>query len=123
MFKAFLCDCGVHMISLGLPWFYSYSNKCIILFLYHTLYSVQEDAVRTVLVRGEEVPVKAIYLQDESLPRCKVTLWRDLTAVDIRPGDYVTVTNVVTNNYKNEVSLSGTNRTEVQVCCLPVYMY
>ncbi|WAR06523.1 hypothetical protein MAR_021892 [Mya arenaria] len=72
---------------------------------------VQEEAVKTVNVRGEDVPIKVIILEDTSKAKAKVSLWRDASMSPTRPGDFV----VVTNQYRGETSLSTTNRTKVEV--------
>ncbi|XP_052806096.1 uncharacterized protein LOC128235320 [Mya arenaria] len=71
---------------------------------------VQEEAVKTVNVRGEDVPIKVIILEDTSKAKAKVSLWRDASMSPTRPGDFV----VVTNQYRGETSLSTTNRTKVE---------
>ena len=75
----------------------------------------QEEATREVPVRNEHVQVKTILIEDRS-SKCKVALWRDLTKTEIRTGDYVRITDVITNIYKNETSLSTTSRTKITVC-------
>ncbi|XP_062595983.1 uncharacterized protein LOC134257373 [Saccostrea cucullata] len=73
---------------------------------------VQEEATREVLFKEEKTKVKNIYIEDTS-SRCKVALWRENTEENVRPGDYVQITDVVTNSYRNEVSLSTTFRTKI----------
>ncbi|XP_062597814.1 uncharacterized protein LOC134259230 [Saccostrea cucullata] len=78
---------------------------------------VQEEATREVFVTGvlfkeEKTKVKNIYIENTS-SRCKVSLWRENTEESVRPGDYVQITDVVTNSYRNEVSLSTTFRTKI----------
>ena len=69
-----------------------------------------------VIVKNSKTPVKAIYIQDASTPKCKVTLWRDATNTSFSTGDYISATDVIINNFKNEVSFSTTYLTEVKVC-------
>ncbi|XP_048740571.2 uncharacterized protein LOC125654622 [Ostrea edulis] len=74
---------------------------------------VQEEATRFVTVKNEDnVKVKNIYLED-STKKCKIALWRDLADQAIRPGDYVEVSDCITNTFRNEVSLSTTSRTAI----------
>lgn len=66
-------------------------------------------------VKNEDnVKVKNIYLED-STKKCKIALWRDLADQAIRPGDYVEVSDCITNTFRNEVSLSTTSRTAITV--------
>jgi len=46
---------------------------------------------------------------------CKISLWRDNANQPIKTGDTVTITNLVVNNYRNEVSLSSTTYTTIEV--------
>jgi ssDNA-binding replication factor A large subunit len=86
--------------------------------LFDIILSVQEEATRFVTVRNEEnVKVKNIYLEDKT-KRCKIALWRNLSEENIRPGDYVQVTDCITNTFRNEVSLSTTSRTAITVSYL-----
>lgn len=88
--------------------------KCII-FLTEVCISLQEEDIRTVSVKGTEVPIKNVTLED-STGKSKVTLWRDAAQACVKTGDYVVLTDVVVNTYKNETSLSSTSRTKVEVC-------
>lgn len=65
-------------------------------------------------MRGDEVPIKMITVEDAS-GRTKVTMWRDSINRDVRPGDFVEITNVITNTYKQETNLSTTNSSKVEV--------
>lgn len=77
---------------------------------------VREEAVQQVNYRSQKVDVKNIYIKDESQPNgCRVALWREATQTSCRPGDYVEITNVVINTYRNEVSLQTTTQSTVQV--------
>lgn len=75
---------------------------------------LQEEDARTVQVKGTDVKIKTVTLEDAS-GKAKVTLWREACEADVRPGDFVTVTDVVVNHYKNESSLSTTSKTAVTV--------
>ena len=44
-----------------------------------------------------------------------MTLWREAVKAEVRSGDFVTITDVVTNHYKGETSLSTTTRSKLQV--------
>lgn len=79
--------------------------------------TLQEEEVRMVSVKGEEVPIKDIHVQDATgtAKHAKVTLWRESTEIKARVGDYVNITNLVVNAYNNIVSLSGTGSTTVEV--------
>lgn len=72
----------------------------------------QEEATRQVFVREESVNVKNIYIEDAT-SKCKVALWRSFAEKDIRPGDYVHITDVVINTFRNEVSLTTTSKTKI----------
>lgn len=75
-----------------------------------------------VTVKNEEnVKVKNIFLED-SIKKCKIALWRNLADQAIRPGDYVEVSDCITNTFRNEVSLSTTSRTTITVS-LPLFLY
>lgn len=75
-----------------------------------------------VTVKNEEnVKVKNIFLVD-STKKCKIALWRHLADQAIRPGDYVEVSDCITNTFRNEVSLSTTSRTIITVS-LPLFLY
>ncbi|WAR10463.1 hypothetical protein MAR_035539 [Mya arenaria] len=74
---------------------------------------VQEEATRYVTVKNEDnVKVKNIYLEDTT-KKCKIALWRDLADQPVRPGDYVELSDCITNTFRNEVSLSTTSKTAI----------
>ncbi|XP_061191610.1 uncharacterized protein LOC133199788 [Saccostrea echinata] len=73
---------------------------------------MQEEATREVFVKEERVKVKNIYIED-STSKCKVALWHNFAEKDIRPGDYVQITDVVTNTFRNEVSLTTTAKSKI----------
>ncbi|KAH3696250.1 hypothetical protein DPMN_083715 [Dreissena polymorpha] len=58
------------------------------------------------------VPIKTITVQDDS-SKTQVTLWRDDVQSDVRPGDRVTITDVIVNSYKNVLSWSTTTRSKI----------
>ncbi|KAL4223318.1 DNA-directed RNA polymerase I complex subunit Rpa2 [Mactra antiquata] len=70
---------------------------------------LQEEGIRTVYVKGTDVNIRNIVIQDVS-GKAKVCLWRDASNADARTGQYVKVTDVVVNNYKGELSLSTTQK-------------
>ncbi|XP_052243517.1 uncharacterized protein LOC127853222 [Dreissena polymorpha] len=73
----------------------------------------QEDEPREVQVQGGMVPIKTITVMDDS-SKTQVTLWRDAVQSDVRPGDHVTITDVIVNSYQNVLSLSTTARSKIQ---------
>ncbi|XP_078327836.1 uncharacterized protein LOC144623312 [Crassostrea virginica] len=73
---------------------------------------MQEEATREVYVKEERVKVKNIFIEDAS-SKCKVALWRNFADQDIRPGDYIHITDVVTNTFRNEVSMTTTSKTKI----------
>lgn len=83
-------------------------------------YISQEDQVRTVKVNGKDVPIKEIMLSDETSSKCKITLWRELSAAETRPGDYIRITDVIPHNYRSILSLSATPNSKVEVNSFPV---
>ena len=42
-------------------------------------------------------------------------MWRDSINRSVRPGDYVLVTDVVTNTFRQDISLSTTAKSKVEV--------
>lgn len=62
------------------------------------------------------------HLFEDSTKKCKIALWRNLADQAIRPGDYVEVSDCITNTFRNEVSLSTTSRTTITVS-LPLFLY
>ncbi|XP_052236049.1 uncharacterized protein LOC127847850 [Dreissena polymorpha] len=72
-----------------------------------------EDEPREVPVQAGMVPIKTITVQDDS-SKTQVTLWRDAVQSDVRPGDHVTITDLIVNSYKNVLSLSTTTRSKIQ---------
>ncbi|WAR28738.1 hypothetical protein MAR_014442 [Mya arenaria] len=87
--------------------------KCII-------YDVTKFSRRTASVGCKSpVSLKDIYIKDNTKDKVKVTLWRP-SDVGVKPGDYVCITDVVVNTYKNEVSLSSTASTSVKVADAPL---
>ncbi|XP_052783099.1 uncharacterized protein LOC128219332 [Mya arenaria] len=81
--------------------------------LKHAILSSLEEATRYVTVKNEDnVKVKNIYLEDTT-KKCKIALWRDLADQPVRPGDYVELSDCITNTFRNEVSLSTTSKTAI----------
>ncbi|KAH3829112.1 hypothetical protein DPMN_014124 [Dreissena polymorpha] len=83
-------------------------------FMYSINSYEQEDEPREVQVQGGMVPIKTITVMDDS-SKTQVTLWRDAVQSDVRPGDHVTITDVIVNSYQNVLSLSTTARSKIQV--------
>ena len=75
----------------------------------------KDEEVRKVKVKGEDVPIKTVTLEDTTA-KAKVTLRRDVSSTEVHPGDYVMITDVVINSYRNETSLSTTSKSKVEVC-------
>ena len=75
----------------------------------------KDEEVRKVKVKGEDVPIKTVTLEDTTA-KAKVTLWRDVSSTEVHPGDYVMITDVVINSYRNETLLSTTSKSKVEVC-------
>jgi ssDNA-binding replication factor A large subunit len=67
-----------------------------------------------VKVGGEEVKIKNVVIEDES-GHAKVTLWRELASADVRTGEFVQITDVQTNYYMDQTSLSTTMRSNLEV--------
>ncbi|KAH3798075.1 hypothetical protein DPMN_151665 [Dreissena polymorpha] len=83
-------------------------------FMYSINSYEQEDEPREVQVQGGMVPIKTITVMDDS-SKTQVTLWRDVVQSDVRPGDHVTITDVIVNSYQNVLSLSTTARSKIPV--------
>ena len=66
------------------------------------------------MVKGESTKIKTITI-DDGTARAKVTLWRKLSDADTRPGNHVTISDVIINVYQNNTTLSTTARSTVQV--------
>lgn len=66
------------------------------------------------MVRNTPTRVKDIWVKDTTA-KAKVTLWREKCDLNVRPGDFVTISDVVTNVYKNETSFSITTRSVIEV--------
>lgn len=83
---------------------------CLILF--------QEDMTKTVKVKGVDVNVKSVALKDET-DSIKVSLWRNLSDSSI-VGKYLSITNVVVTSFNEEISVSTTSKSilEVRWLCL-----
>ena len=84
-------------------------------FFIFIFFFLQDEEVRVVKVRGEDVPIKTITMEDVT-GKSKVTLWRDISQTEMHPGDYITVSDVVLNVWRNESSLSSTSRSKIKVC-------
>lgn len=78
----------------------------------------QEDMTKTVKVKGVDVNVKSVALKDET-DSLKVSLWRNLSDSSI-VGKYLSITNVVVTSFNEEISVSTTSKSilEVRWLCL-----
>jgi len=81
--------------------------------LYLSIWFQKEETAER-QVAGRSTAMKEITIEDSS-GRAKVALWRKSTEYEARVGDHVNVTNLVINNYRGQVSLSGTGQTLVKV--------
>lgn len=71
--------------------------------------------IETVKSKGRDIQVKNISLKERGAT-CRVALWRECTSSEIGIGDFIEVTDVVTNKYKEEVYVSSTRSSIVKVC-------
>ncbi|XP_052695214.1 uncharacterized protein LOC128173547 [Crassostrea angulata] len=79
-----------------------------------------EEIIRTVQIRGTDVQVRNVRVKDGT-EEVKVALWRD--QVDgCKVGEFLEFSNLVTNSYMDDVSLSTTQRTKIQPCDAPPSM-
>lgn len=78
----------------------------------------QEDMTKTVEVKGVDVNVKSVALKDET-DSIKVSLWRNLSDSSI-VGKYLSITNVVVTSFNEEISVSTSSKSilEVRWLCL-----
>lgn len=78
----------------------------------------QEDMTKTVKVKGVDVNVKSVALKDET-DSIKVSLWRNLSDSSI-VGKYLSITNVVVTSFNEEISVSTSSKSilEVRWLCL-----
>lgn len=72
---------------------------------FNSLFATLED-IRKVFVKDNKVNVKNVFLEDAT-EKCNVALWKDTAVQDIRSGDFVEITYVVSNTYRNETSLNN----------------
>lgn len=77
------------------------------------LISFQEDMTKTVKVKGVDVNVKSVALKDET-DSIKVSLWRNLSDSSI-VGKYLSITNVVVTSFNEEISVSTTSKSILEV--------
>lgn len=81
---------------------------------------IQDEEERDILVGKSKSPTKmrTIYIQDETVDRVKVALWRN-TNKDVRTGDYVKITDLTIHTYQTkyttETSFNSTYTTSVTV--------
>uniref|UniRef100_K1PYR3 Uncharacterized protein n=1 Tax=Magallana gigas TaxID=29159 RepID=K1PYR3_MAGGI len=71
-----------------------------------------EEVTRKVLVKGKEVNIKSVELEDNS-GKCRLTLWRNHADSNVAVGSYVRATELVVQTYKEEKSLSTTYKTKL----------
>jgi ssDNA-binding replication factor A large subunit len=74
----------------------------------------QEDQEKEVMLANTPTRLKEIYINDTRV-RVKVSLWREACDMPLRPGDYVTITDVMTSSHRGETSLSPTSKSTIQV--------
>ncbi|KAJ8309714.1 hypothetical protein KUTeg_011579 [Tegillarca granosa] len=79
---------------------------------------VQEEMAQTVMAFNKPSTVKGFIIQNDDT-KCRVSLWRDLAAKDIKTGDYVSITNVIVGQWNREVSLSSTTSTKIEKIQMP----
>ncbi|KAH3885167.1 hypothetical protein DPMN_009157 [Dreissena polymorpha] len=79
-----------------------------------------EEGVRTVDVKGSQVNVKKIEIRDGT-GSAKESLWREQSQKDFHTGQYVKITDVVINHFKEETSLQTTSRSNMEPADEPVY--
>ena len=65
----------------------------------------QEEEPRTVEKNKEKVLIKIIIIED-STGHSKVTLWRETSEQNVRPGDHVTITDVIVNSYNSYITIN-----------------
>ena len=63
----------------------------------------QEEAVHQVMVSSTNVQIKNIFIEDSN-KKCKVALWRSCVDQDVRPGNFVEITDVIVNNYRRTIT-------------------
>ena len=68
---------------------------------------------KTVKVKGVDVCVKSVSLKDDT-NTIKVSLWRELADKSV-VGKYLSVTNVVVTSFNDEISISTTSKTVIEV--------
>lgn len=92
-------------------------QQILYLHVFHlfTFLLLQEEESRTVKTGGEEVTIKNITIEDPS-GQARVTLWMEVADINVRPGDFVEITDVHVNLYQD--TLSTTMRSRVQVSLL-----
>lgn len=71
---------------------------------------------KTVNVKGDDVRIKSVTL-NSGTHKAKVTLWRDCSESEVRPGDFIQVTDVITNTYNNNTTLLTTTKSKVEILC------
>ena len=81
---------------------------------------IQDEEERDILVGKSKSPTKmrTIYIQDETVDRVKVALWRN-TNKNVRTGDFVKITYLTIHTYQTkyttETSFNSTYTTSVTV--------
>ncbi|KAL4224753.1 hypothetical protein ACF0H5_015450 [Mactra antiquata] len=80
---------------------------------------IQVNEPKEVKVKGHDIKIKSITVEDTSR-KAKITLWRKLAESLVRPGDYVSITDVVSYVYNNVTTLQTTNLSTIEKCDAPV---
>ena len=69
---------------------------------------------KTVFAKGTDLNVKNITIRERG-QSCRLALWRNHSSSNINVGDFLEVTNVLTNEFLEEKYLSSTRHSEVKV--------
>lgn len=87
----------------------------------HNFQYYRKKQLEKFLDKENKVNVKNVFLEDAT-EKCKVALWKDTAVQDIRSGDFVDITDVVINTFRNETSLTTTSRTKIIVITITLYL-
>lgn len=66
------------------------------------------------MVKGSPVAVRTITIQQKR-DTIKLSLWKEHSSEDVKPGDWLTAKNMVLSEYQKEKQLSSTSRTTLEV--------
>ncbi|KAJ8049225.1 hypothetical protein HOLleu_01868 [Holothuria leucospilota] len=75
---------------------------------------IQDESPRQVMVKGSPVAVRTITIQQKR-DTIKLSLWKEHSSEDVKPGDWLTAKNMVLSEYQKEKQLSSTSRTTLEV--------